>query len=129
MIAVDTNVLLRFLLADDPHQTKIADDRVAAGIFVSHGVLMETEWVLRAAYRVKRARIADLLAQLIELDSVETEDRDTLYWALDRYRRGADWADLLHLIACRARPAFATFDRSLAKEAGPDAPVAVQLLA
>jgi predicted nucleic-acid-binding protein len=129
MIAVDTNIVVRFLVADDPHQTKAARDCVAAGIFVAHGVLMESEWVMRTAYRLDRARIADLLGDFLELESVEVEDREALLWASDRYRLGADWADMLHLIASRAQPAFATFDRSLAGDAGKDAPMAIQLLA
>src|SRR4051812_47826423 len=123
MIAVDTNVVVRFLMADDPDQTEVARDCVAAGIFVSHGGLMESEWVMRSAYRMDRARIAALLADFLELGSVEVEDRDALLWASDRYRQGADWADMLHLIASRAQPSFATFDRSLAGAAGKDAPM------
>jgi predicted nucleic-acid-binding protein len=128
MIAIDTNVVLRFLLGDDPGQAKVAESCVAGGTFVAHGVLMEAEWVMRAGYRLDRTRIADLLVDLLEIDSVELDDREELRWAIDRYRHGADWADLLHLISCRAHPAFATFDRSLAKEAGAKSPVRIELL-
>lgn len=127
--AVDTNVILRLLVGDDPHQADAARDCVAGGIFVSHGVLMETEWVLRSVYRLRRSRIADSLGDFIELESVDVDDRDDLRWAVDRYRLGADWADMLHLIASRAEPAFATFDRTLAEDAGNDAPIAIRLLA
>ena len=78
MIAVDTTVVLRLLVGDDPHQTEVAQRRVAEGISVSHGVLMETEWVMRAAYRLPRERIADSLADLLELAVVEIEDREEL---------------------------------------------------
>lgn len=128
MIAVDTNVVLRLLVGDNQDQTEVAQRRVAEGVFVSHGVLMETEWVLRAAYRLSRERIADSLSDLIELASVEIEDRDELRWATARYRSGADWADLLHLIAARAQGGFATFDRALPRQAGKGAPTIIEVL-
>ncbi len=128
MIAIDTNVVLRFLVADDPHQAEMASDCVASGIFVSHSVLMETEWVMRTVYRLGRERIADSLSDFIELGKVEVEYRDDLRWALKRYRLGADWAGLLHLIASRPHAAFVTFDRSLPKDAGKAAPIRIEVL-
>lgn len=128
MIAVDTNVVLRFLLGDDARQADMARGILEDGAFVPHGVLMEAEWVMRSAYRLDRPRIADLLADLIEIETVELADRDDLRWAVGRYRLGADWGDLLHLVACRDRDSFVTFDRSLAREAGADAPVTIASL-
>jgi predicted nucleic-acid-binding protein len=128
MIAVDTNVVVRLLVADDPDQSAIARRRAAEGIFISHGVLMETEWVLRTGYRLPRGKLADALRDLLELSIAEVEDRDDLRWAVDRYRRGADWSDLLHLIAARAHAGFATFDRALPRESGADAPTTIEVL-
>ena len=128
MMAVDTNVIVRLLVADDPRQTAAAQRCVAGGVFVSHGVLMEAEWVMRSAYRFSREQIANFLHDLIELRNVEIEDRDELRWAANRYRRGADWADLLHLIAARPHGRFATFDRTLSREAGKDAPTSIEVL-
>ena len=128
MIAIDTNVVVRFLVGDDAGQARIAQQRIAGGAFISHGVLMEAEWVMRTAYRLPAARIADAFGDLLEINSVELDDPDDLRWAVSRYRLGADWADLLHLIAARAQPGFATFDRALPKQAGRDAPVAIEIL-
>jgi predicted nucleic-acid-binding protein len=128
MIAVDTNVVVRFLVADDPHQADVARDCVASGIFVSHGVLMETEWVLRTVYRLRRSRIADSLGDFIELETVHVDDLDDLRWAVGRYRLRGDWPDMLHLIASRAQAEFATFDQLLPRHAGNDAPVTIQVL-
>jgi predicted nucleic-acid-binding protein len=128
MIAVDTNVIVRFLVGDDPHQTVLARRTVARGIFVSHGVLMEAEWVLRTAYRLTAVWIADAFLDLVDLDCVQTDDPDLLRWAIDRYRTGADWADMLHLIAGRAHAGFATFDRALPRQAGVDAPVGIEVV-
>jgi predicted nucleic-acid-binding protein len=128
MIAVDANVIVRFLVGDDPAQTVAAGKCVATGAFVSHGVLMEAEWVLRTVYRLTVQRIADDLGKLLDLDCIHVEDRELLKWAVKRYRGGADWADLLHLVAARGHAGFATFDRALSRQAGKDTPVAIEVL-
>lgn len=128
MIAVDTNVVVRLLVGDDAEQRSAAQRCVGRGVFVSHGVVMETEWVLRTVYRLSRDRIADDLLEMLDLHCVQVDDSDYLRWALSRYREGADWADLLHLIAARAHAAFATFDRALPRRAGEDAPVPIEVL-
>ena len=50
MRAIDTNVLVRLLVRDDPRQLKAAEEFVAKGAWVSHLVLAETLWVLDAVY-------------------------------------------------------------------------------
>lgn len=53
MIAVDTNVIVRLLTNDDPHQTeKVARLMEGNSVFISKTVLLETEWVLRVAYNL-----------------------------------------------------------------------------
>lgn len=90
---------------------------------------METEWVLRRRYRWSRGRINDAFVQFLSLGQIETSVRHDLFWALDRHLAGADWADMLHLLAARGRTSFATFDRKLAKAVGADTPISVTLLA
>ena len=128
MIAVDTNVIIRIITADDPLQTPVARALVARGVFISHSVLMETEWVLRSYYRWERGDIAETFDDLLNLEGVHVLHEDALFWALDRYRLGADWADMLHLIACRGTESFHTFDRSLVGDAGDAAPVPIEVL-
>lgn len=128
MRSIDTNILVRFLVADDPAQTETATACVAQGVFVSHGVLMEAEWVLRRAYGWDRARINAALTEFARLRHVEPELHLFLLWALDRHREGADWADMLHLVAARHHPPFTTFDQQVASRAGADAPVSVETI-
>lgn len=125
MIAVDTNVVLRLALGDHADQTRRAEQLLKNGIFVSQGVLMETEWVMRSVYLLKREEIADSLADLVDLANVRVDRPSDLAWAIDRYRAGADWSDMLHLIASRGMDGFATFDRKLPKRAGASPPVPV----
>ena len=67
MIALDTNVLVRFLVQDDPEQARLATEVIdrlsdAAQGFVSREVLVELVWVLERAYRIGRVEIAGAMA-------------------------------------------------------------------
>ncbi|MGH8219339.1 MAG: PIN domain-containing protein [Steroidobacteraceae bacterium] len=50
MRAVDTNILVRLIVRDDPAQVRAAEEFIASGAWVSHLVLAETTWVLDAVY-------------------------------------------------------------------------------
>jgi predicted nucleic-acid-binding protein len=128
MKAIDSNVVLRFLTVDDHQQAMAATTCIRAGVFVPHSVLIETEWVLRSAYGWAAPRINAEFTDLLAMACVEVDRIDALHWALDRHRDGADWADMLHLIASAGQDAFSTFDQRLPKEAGSEPPVPVELL-
>jgi predicted nucleic-acid-binding protein len=121
--AVDTNVVARFIMGDDPIQSPQAAECIARGVFVSEGVLMETEWVLRAVAGWDRMRVNEALATLLALENVAVARPGDLAWALDRHRDGADWADMLHLIATRGYDAFVTFEKNLREGSQPPVPV------
>ena len=129
MKSADTNLIVRFLVRDEPAQVARARGYVERGIFVSDSVLMETEWVLRSGYSWPRDRITLALSSLIQIAGVRVASGSDLRWALDRYGAGADWADMLHLIASRGHDAFVTFDKSLPGDAGPATPIAIELSA
>jgi predicted nucleic-acid-binding protein len=126
--AIDTNILVRLLTEDDPVQSALAMRALADPTFISHGVLMETEWVLRSRYRWSRGEINLALERLTELANVTVTDRADLRWSLERHREGADLADMLHIVASRAANGFLTFDSRLPDRAGPAAPVPVVVL-
>lgn len=131
MIALDTNVLVRFLVRDDEKQSrkakKLIEGVVARGeqLFISDIVMCETVWVLSSAYRFTRAEIVDALAALVRARNVVFTSNDQLARALDAYRRGkGDFADYLireHARAAGAE-AVATFDRALLAEKGYTSP-------
>ena len=64
MRAVDTNVVVRLIVRDDPVQVRAAEQFTSSGAWVSHLVLAETSWVLDAVYERTAAQIAPLLAGL-----------------------------------------------------------------
>lgn len=129
MKAVDSNILLRVITGDDPHQEAIARALLTDhDIFVSLTAALETEWVLRSFYRWPRERIADALASLDGFERIRLERADQLLWAVERMRRGADFADMIHIVAAGDANVFATFDTDIEQEAGADSPRPVQTL-
>lgn len=118
MIALDTNVVVRFLTRDDPAQAPRAKALMESGsTFLPRTVVLEIEWVLRTTYRFERAAVTAALTKLLGLPGVEIEDRSTVVRALDWCRQGLGFADALHLASSAQAEAFATFDRAFRRRA------------
>ncbi len=118
MIAVDTNVLVRFLVRDDAKQAARAASLIRGDeIWASKTVLLETEWVLRSLYGFSPETVARALRGLAGLRTVFLEDELAVAKALDWSSQGLDFADALHLASAGKAKRFATFDRKLAKQA------------
>jgi len=127
MIALDTNVLIRFLVEDDEAQSRRAIELIEGAVardeqlFISDIVMCETVWVLSSAYRFSRAEIVDALSQLLRARLVVFSSADNLARALDAYRKErGDFADFLIREHARSAGAetVATFDGALLKESG-----------
>ena len=127
MIALDTNVLVRFLVEDEPKQSRAAarfiENAVAREepLFISDIVMCEAVWVLASAYGFPRPEIADVLGNLLRAESVVFTSSDQLASALEAYSRGkGDFADYLIREQAHAHgaDAVATFDKALLKEPG-----------
>ena len=111
MRAVDTNVLVRYYLRDDPAQSRLAETALSAGdIFVPKTVLLELEWVLRSVAEQPARKVLDCLDHLIALPGVTVEDHDQVETALRHCREGVDFADALHHAASHACTELLTFD-------------------
>jgi predicted nucleic-acid-binding protein len=121
-IAVDTNVLVRYLTWDDAAQADAAAAAIegADGVTVSTIVLCELAWVLKRAYRFDSREIADAIQQIIESRNVEV-DRPAATVGLRMLRRSGDFADgVIQSDANRAHCRhIVTFDRDFARLAGP----------
>lgn len=128
MLSVDTNVLARYLLGDDPVQKLLAEQTISDCAYVSLIVLLETHWLLKSRYRLAAHQIIQLVSLLRENANIQIEADEWLDWMLDRLDRGADFADLVHLVASQNQSAFATFDKSMAKQAGQNSPTEVIVL-
>ena len=122
MIALDTNVLVRFLTGDDPEQQAGASallNRLTPNEpgFVAREVVLELVWVLRRGYGLSRRRIAEILVELLETRGLLFEEAaDVAHAAAGYERSGPEFADRMILAAARrtgAVPLF-TLDRGLA---------------
>ena len=126
MIAVDTNVLIRYLVRDDAEQAEAAR-MLLEGIsserpgYICREVAIEVVWVLERAYRFTREQIADVIVELAATEGIAIEEVEDVTRAATRYRQtGADFSDLMILAAAQrvsAAPLY-TFDRRLAREEG-----------
>ena len=122
MIAVDTNVLLRLLVGDDPSQAAKARrlfDRADAEqktIWVSDTVLVELVWTLARAYSRDRADIVKALRTLSSHATVVLESAAAVRDATDAFEGGrADFADCLLCVKAQMAGCdeVATFDRGM----------------
>lgn len=130
MIAVDTNIVLRLILNDDAGQIEAIRALMRrTRLFVSLTVLLECGWVLESRYRMSRDDVATALDGVAALEGVAIGRAALADWAVDRYRAGADLADMIHLAAAAKTDGFATLDRRVVRRAGPDSPIPVETLA
>lgn len=121
---LDTNVVVRLLIGDDPQQTPIAEraflEAIASGgVYLPDVVLAEVGWVLRG-YGLERFTRHQLLERLVRTRGVVVEDIDAVIDALEQFRQGGDLAD--HLILARAFRAGAlpvlSFDQAFSASQG-----------
>jgi predicted nucleic acid-binding protein len=118
MIAIDTNVMVRYLTGDHPEQSARARDLVdGQPVFVGVTVMLEVEWVLRGAYDHSPADITRVLRAFAGLPTVSVEDEVAVANALDLVDKGIDFADALHLSRSAHCTGFATFDRKFVRAA------------
>ena len=128
MQAVDPNVIVRFLVGDDPSQSKAARALIGQQpILVPRTVLLEVEWVLRSAYGMLPAQIVPALRALAGLPGVSFEDSALVAKAMDWAEAGLDFADALHLAASASCDVFFTFDKRFARAGARHTTVAIKV--
>ena len=123
MIALDTNVLVRYLVRDDMQQAEAARALLESLTaerpgYVCREVAVELVWVLERAYGLARDRIATILEELVATEGLVVEDADDVARAAFRYRAAdAGFSDLMILAAAKrsgAHPLY-TFDQKAAR--------------
>jgi predicted nucleic-acid-binding protein len=124
MIALDTNVLLRYLAQDDPAQsvraTEIIERRLTVRNpgFVSLVCMLEIVWVLSSLYKRTRGEIAQHIEMILAADSLEVQNEQEVYQAVVALRNGiGSFEDALigSIGVWRGRSATLTFDENAAK--------------
>jgi len=127
VIALDTNVLVRFLVRDDEKQARRArrliEEAIGAEteVFLSDVVLCETVWVLEASYKLKRPAIEKTLRSLLAARYLRFTSSDRVARAVAAYAAGrGDFADYMireHAVAAGCETVY-TFDKALRPDLG-----------
>jgi predicted nucleic-acid-binding protein len=122
MKGLDTNVLIRYLVQDDPDQAAVAVQAIETGadrngrFLIQPVVLCETVWVLESVYGYTKDDIVQALNMILRTVQFEIAEKDTVWQAFNDYQGGK--ADFSHYLIGRANtrqggaPTL-TFDRSL----------------
>ena len=125
MIGLDTNVLVRYVMQDDPRQSPHATRLIEALSadepgFVPVVALVELVSVLAGSYALDRAQVATVLDTLLRSKELVVDRADLVTQALNRYSAaGADFADALieRIAAAAGCSATMSFDAGAVKAA------------
>ena len=125
MIALDTNVLVRFVVEDDDEQTeratRLIQDAVRKNepLFVSAVVLCEAVWVMARVYKLPKKELLQTLRALLQAKELEIREKEGVRRAVDAFDGGkGDFADyMIREVATAAGcDRVATFDKALLGE-------------
>ncbi|MFA9460441.1 PIN domain-containing protein [Thiohalorhabdus methylotrophus] len=131
MIGLDTNILVRYLVADAPEQSEAAAQVLERECstekpgYIAQVVLCELVWVLRGAYGYGKEQIAATLERILTVAELTVEKEEIAWRALMAYRNGpADFADYCILFSSREAgcETVYSFDRKLARSPGVATP-------
>lgn len=134
MAALDTNVLVRWLVDDDAAQVRAVEKlfakTAAAGelLYVPITVMLEVEWVLRSRYKFAKAEVAEALDGLVSAPELAIQNEIAVEMALWLFKQKdaadfadfADFADCLHvaLVVWDIKGPLLTFDVQASKLEG-----------
>ncbi len=120
MIGLDTNILVRHLVQDDPVQsqkaTALIEERLTEGNpgFISTVVMVETAWVLERSYSLADHEIAGAIERILQIESLIVENQPEVFTAMTALKEGrGSFADaLIGALAVKAGCLrILTFDR------------------
>jgi predicted nucleic-acid-binding protein len=128
---LDTNVFVRLFAKDDERQLKTAAALLQEPFVVLPTILVELLWVLGSRYKLDRGRIADQLRAILGMPAANVVSPQAVEWALDRFEKGADFADMLHFALAEELEAtsFATFDKRIKPDQIKGSSIALERLA
>lgn len=124
MIGIDTNVLVRYIVQDDPTQSKRASRLIenecsaAKPGFISHVVLVELVWVSESCYAATRVEVAEIVRRILSIRQLNVQNAEIAWKALRLFETGkADFADCLveRIAASAGCTSIVTFDKAAAK--------------
>ena len=118
MIAVDTNIVVRFLTRDDESQfQKTLALFKTDDLFIPDTVVLESEWVLRYAYDFEPTAIADAFTKLFGLSNVYLTNPEIIAQAIQWALAGLDFSDAFHLAQSAQCDRLYSFDKKFITKA------------
>lgn len=126
MYAIDTNVLIRYVVEDDPEQAEKATEAIEQLTpekqgFISCIVLCELNWVLKTAYKISKSERVATLQKILSVPVFDIEQLDCCLKALRSYEKGkADFSDYLiqQIGEKHGYKTLLTFDQKACRETG-----------
>jgi predicted nucleic-acid-binding protein len=127
MAALDTNILIRYLVRDDEKQflqaTKLIRSAIRAGetLYVPVTVLLEVEWVLRTSFALSKAEVVAAISRLLSASELSIANETAIESALNLYQNhSADFSDCVHIALSHTagESPLWTFDKAASKVKG-----------
>jgi predicted nucleic-acid-binding protein len=126
VIALDTNVLVRYLAQDDAKQSALASRLIEQTLspsrrgYISLVALLEAVWVMESRYAADAATVAAVLTDVLDTAALEVQEAAAVRAAVLLYQRGGlDLHDCLIVSLAEQRKAqVVTFDAKAAKRLG-----------
>lgn len=124
MTGIDTNILVRYIVQDDPVQSKAATIFVEKKCskenfgFINHIVLCELVWVLQKCYDASKKEIIRVMEQLLQTAQFKVQNQQIVWLSLSDFKSGsADFSDYLvgRINLSKECTETITFDKSAAK--------------
>ena len=118
MIVLDTNLLLRYLLNDDPAQARRVKSLLDSTkqVTVTPTIVLELVWVLECS-DCTRQEIALALRHVLGLPNMRLPNEGVLFRAVQWFEQGLDFGDALHLASSPAGATLVTFDKDFVARA------------
>jgi predicted nucleic-acid-binding protein len=119
MIALDTEILLRLVVNDDPKLGRQAVQLIDSGaaFFVPLTVSLELEWMLRGVYKLEASTVVNIFEALLSIRNVSFQNDADLAAALKLLAQGMAFTDALHLLSSAKCDHMITFDMKFAQAA------------
>ena len=95
MIGLDTNVLVRYLLQDDPLQSKKVNHAIekwlkeGETLWICQITLCEIFWVLERCYKLSKEELITILSKLLKTRQIRVEHQDIAWQALHDYEKNS----------------------------------------
>ena len=127
MAALDTNILIRYIVRDDEKQfaqaTKLIRSAIRAGetLYVPVTVLLEVEWVLRTSYTLSKVEVIAAISRLLSASELSIANETAIESALNLYQNhSADFSDCVHIALSHVagESPLWTFDKAASKVKG-----------